>query len=151
MGLFRRFSGKKEVTTSVKNEVNRLVDHWRKALDKLNTTDNVNTYISTLEDIIRTAMKLDQFEKTYDWKNGTYGWSGGIQKILEDMDNNKSQNERAFIDRAYERLQRDCLKVSTAASKEKKKANFFTELEYYYKYFNEDTIAYIEYIKSLQG
>lgn len=147
MGLLGLLSGKKEVTTSVKNELNRLVNHWGKDLNKLNTTDSVSTYISTLEDALRTAKKLEYLEKTYDWKHGKYKWDGGVQKSLEKMNNRKSQNERAFVDRAFERLQRDCLKLSTETSKGRKKTQFFAELEHYYDYFNDDTV---DYIKSLQ-
>lgn len=144
MGLLGLFSGKKEVTASVKNELNGLVEHWRKAIDKLNTTDNVSTYINSLEDALMTAKKLEILENTYDWKHGKYKWDGGVQKTLENMNTRKSQNERAFIDRAYEKLQRDCLKVSTDKTKEKKKEQFFAEMEHYYMYFNDDTVEYIK-------
>lgn len=147
MGLLGFLSGKKEVTSSVKNELNKLVEHWGKDIDKLNTTDSVSTYISTLEDALLTAKKLETLENTYDWKHGKYKWNGGVQKTLESMNSKKSQNERNFIDRAYERLKRDSFKVSTEASKAKKRAQFFAELEHYYEYFNDDTV---EYIKSLQ-
>lgn len=147
MGLLGLFSGKKEVTASVKNELNGLVDHWKKAIEKLNTTDIVSTYINALEDALTTAKKLENFENTYDWKHGKYKWNGDIQKTLKNMNAKKSQNECAFIDRAYEKLQRDCLKVSTEKTKTKKVDQFFAELEHYYEYFNDDTV---EYIKSLK-
>ena len=70
MGLLGFLSGKKEVTSSVKNELNKLVEHWGKDIDKLNTTDSVSTYISTLEDALLTAKKLETLENTYDWKHG---------------------------------------------------------------------------------
>ncbi len=148
MGLLGMLSGKKEVTTSVKNELNNLVNHWGKAIDKLNTVDTVSAYIAALEDALLTAKKLEYLENTYDWKFGKYKWSGGAHNALVDMDNKKSQNEKAFIDRAYEKLQRDCLKVSTDATKLKKRNQFFTELEHYYQYFNADIIAYINMLKS---
>ncbi len=147
MGLLGLLSGKKEVTTSVKNELNSLVEHWGKAINKLNTVDTVSSYITALEDALMTAKKLEYLENTYDWKFGKYKWSGGVHNELVNMNNKKSQNERAFIDRAYERLQRDCLKLSKETSKQTKKAKFFTELEHYYEYFNDDTIAYIQSLK----
>lgn len=148
MGLLGMLSGKKEVTTSVKNELNSLVNHWSKAIDKLNNVDTVGAYVAALEDALLTAKKLEYLENTYDWKFGKYKWSGGVHNALNDMNNKKSQNEKAFINRAYEKLQRDCLKVSTEATKLRKRNQFFDELAHYYQYFNDDTIAYITMLKS---
>lgn len=144
MGIRNLLSGKKEVTTSVKNELNKLTARWNKDLEKLNTVNKVDAYISALEDLLRTAKSLEYLENTYDWKHGNYKWKGGVHQALVEIDNKKSVNEQAFVDRAYEKLKRDSLKLTTDVGKKKKHDQFFAELEYYFDYFNEDTIAYIK-------
>lgn len=148
MGLLGMLSGKREVTTPVKNELDNLLNRWGKAIEKMNTVDTVSAYISALEDALLTAKKLEYLENTYDWKYGKYKWNGGVYHALAGLQNKKFLNERAFIDRAYEKLQRECLKVMTEAAKQRKRNQFFIELEHYNKYFEAETIAYINYLKS---
>ena len=144
MGLFSR---KKTVTTEVKNELNKNVEHWGKVLDKMNHTDSISTYFSSLEDLVITAKKLQNLEDTYDWKHGPYKWKGGVKEELQKIQNKKASHEEAFVNRAYEKLTRDCLKLSTDKAKERKREQFFAELEHYYEYMEDSTVAYIKSIK----
>lgn len=147
MGLLSMLSGKKEVTTSVKNELNKLIDHYGSVLNKLNSTDTVSSYFKAFDDLLMTLKKLKHLEDTYDWKHGKYKWKGGVEGELQGIQNKKANHEKAFIDRAYERIQRECLKLATDKAKEKKRAQFFTELEHYTDYLEESTVEYIQSLK----
>ncbi len=147
MGLLGMLSGKKEVTTDVKNELNKTVEHWGKLVDKLNTTDSISTYFKSFEDLLLTYRKLQDLEDKYDWKHGKYIWKGGSKEALQGIQDKRAAGEVKFVNRAYEKLQRDCLKLSTEKAKENKRKQFFSELEYYYKYLEESTIDYINSIK----
>lgn len=147
MGLFGLLSGKKEVTTSIKNELNKELDHYGSLLKKLNTTDSVSAYFKAFDDMLMTFKRLKYLEDTYDWKHGKFKWKGGVMDELQAIQGKKAKNERAFVERAYERLQRDCLKVTTDKAKEKKRTQFFAELEHYNNYFEASTIEYIETLK----
>ena len=147
MGLFGLLSGKKEVTTSIKNELNKELDHYGSLLKKLNTTDSVSAYFKAFDDMLMTFKRLKYLEDTYDWKHGKFKWKGGVMDELQAIQDKKAKNERAFVERAYERLQRDCLKVTTDKAKEKKRTQFFAEFEHYNNYFEASTIEYIETLK----
>lgn len=144
MGLFNR---KKAVTTDIKNEPNKNVEHWGKVLETMNRTDSISTYFKSLEDLVLTAKKLQYLEDTYDWSRGQYKWRGGVREELQKIQDRKASNEVAFVNRAYERLTRDCLKVSTDKAKERKREQFFAELEHYFNYMENSTVAYIQSIK----
>lgn len=146
MGVMGLFSGKKEVTTAVKNELNKNIEHWKTLVERINRTDSISTYFKSFEDLLYTYKKLQMLEDTYDWKHGKYKWSGGAKEALQGIQDKRAVTEIAFVDRVYEKLQRDCLKLTTYTAKEKKRAQFFVELEHYYKYLEDSTI---EYIKSL--
>ena len=147
MGLLGFLSGKKAVTTAVKNELNKNVEHWKSTIDKLNHTDSISTYFKSLEDLLITYKKLQDLEDTYDWKHGQYKWKGGMKEALQGIQDKKASNEVAFVDRAYEKLQRDCLKLSTDKAKANKREKFFLELEHYYQYLEDSTIEYINSLK----
>ena len=147
MGLFSR---KKEVTTNVKNELNKLIGHLDISINKLNTTDSISTYFNAFEDMLMTYKKLKYLEDNYDWKHGKYKWDGNVNSALKGIEANRPQAEINFVNRAYERLQRECLKLSTEKSKDNKREKFFTEFEHYYQYLEDSTIQYIQKLKDGQ-
>ena len=144
MGLF---NSKPKATTSVKNELNKELEHLGTVQKKLNTTDNISTYFSAFEDMLKTYARLKKLEDNYNWKKGDYRWKGGVMDALQGVEDKRPAAERAFVDRAYERLQRDCLKLTTDKGKENKKAHFFEEIEHYYEYLTDGTIEYINSLK----
>lgn len=147
MGLFGFLSGKKEVTASVKNELNKNLEHLSTVINKLNSTDSVSAYFKNFEDMLLTYKKLSVLEETYDWKHGKYTWTGGVKNALQGIQDKRAGAEVDFVNRAYEKLQRDCLKLSTDKAKEKKREQFFNELEHYYEYLEDSTKEYIQTLK----
>ena len=141
MGLF---SFKPKAGTNEKNKVNGELKHLDSVLKKLNTTDSIDAYFSNFEEMLRTYGRLQKLEEGYNW-HGL--WKGGVSKALKGIEDKRPAAERAFVDRAYERLQRDCLKVKTQKAKDSKREQFFAELEHYNKYLTNETIKYIESIK----
>lgn len=141
MGLF---SFKPKAGTAEKNKVNSELKHLDSVLKKLNTTDSISTYFTNFEDMLKTYGRLQKLEESYNW-HGL--WKGGVTKSMQGIEDKRPSAERAFVDRAYERLQRDCLKVSTQKSKDKKREQFFAELEHYKDYLRDETIEYINSLK----
>lgn len=144
MGLF---NSKPKATTSVKNELNKELEHLTTVQKKLNTTDIISTYFSSFEEMLKTYARLQQLENNYNWKKGDYRWEGGVMNALQNIENKRPGAERAFVNRAYERLQRECLKLSSEKAKENKRKQFFEEMEHYYKYLTDSTINYINSLK----
>lgn len=147
MGLLNMLSGKKKVTPAIYNEMNRECDHMRTVIRKINTTDSIKTFFDSYDEMLRTYQRIGELDDNYDWKHGKYALTGSVKKSLQDNLNAKAADEKAFIGRAYEKLERECLKLATEAGKEKKRSRFFTELEYYYNRLEQSTISYIESLK----
>ena len=147
MGLLSMLSGKKTVTPAIYNEMKREMEHMRTVVRKVNTTDSIKTYFDSYDEMLRTYQRIGKLDDGYDWKHGKYALTGSVKKSLQDNLNAKAADEKAFIGRAYEKLERECVKLATEAGKEKKRSRFFTELEYYYNRMEKSTIGYIESLK----
>ena len=147
MGLFSILSGKKTVTPAIYNEMKREMEHMRTVVRKINTTDSIKTYGDSYDEMLGTYQRIGEVDEKYDWKHGKYTLTGSVKQSLQDNLNIKAEDERAFIGRAYEKLERECVKLATEAGKEKKRSRFFTELEYYYNRLEQSTISYIESLK----
>ena len=147
MGLLRLLLGKKKVTPEVKNAWNKEVEHMQSLCRKINSTDSVKTFFDSLDDLLESYNRLSVLEKKYDWKHGKYRVDVSVAKSLAKSLKAKPSDEKACVSRAYERMKRDCVKLSTQKAKENKRERFFTELEYYYGRFDKSTIKYIESLK----
>ena len=143
----RLFRSKPKATASVKNELNKELDHLRTVQKILNSTDSISTYYSNFEEMVMTYTRIQEMGLSYNWKSGPYKWDDGVVKALQEVVKTRREVEKAFVDRAYEKLQRECLELSTDKAKENKRKKFFEELEDYNGYFTGSTLTYIDSLK----
>lgn len=143
--------GKPIPTASDKNALNREIDRFNKALETTKTADTVKAYGDAMRQLAISADKLKNMENAFNWRRGNYKWKGGFMAQLPRINEQITNGQKKFVDRAFLRLKWDCAALQTEAAKQRRKKKLFEEFEAYSIFFDPETLEYVESFREDSG
>lgn len=101
------------------------LSHMRSLVRNLSYCDSVSQYYSKIEEIGIT------FDKFYAYEKRGVKFTSNSKKVRQEVIQELESVERSFIDRAYQRCERDSLKYKTKRGVLNCYERFFAEFMYY--------------------
>lgn len=132
---------KMKITSEKKREVEALLARTKTCVRHINETDIIKNYFDEWDKFESNSQQLLEYE------NLGFPFYPKMSVTYDDIKKIQHESEKAFIDRAYERMLRNAAQVTSAKAKSNRASAFFKELEFYYPRLNP---VNVEYVKSLQ-
>lgn len=137
MGLFN-----KKPTTEEKNQINSTLSKMGTCCKRLESVDSIDKYFTEWDKYLSDYRVIEMYA------NNGIKFTVPPKKIHAQICQEIPRIEKDVVNRGYDRMMRDAVKLTTDKGKQNKANKFFNELEYYYPRLQVGTVELIKTLKA---